>query len=94
MCVEPSPDGARLLLLVVPGASRDQIVGAHGDVLRVKVTAPPEKGRANAAVIALLARTLGLRVSDIEISAGHGARRKTAIIRGLAADVVRSRLGV
>lgn len=94
MCVEPLEDGARIALLVVPGASRDQIVGIHGDNLRVKVAAPPEKGRANVAVVALLARALDLRASDIEITAGHGSRRKSATVRGLPANTVRERLGI
>lgn len=94
MCVEPSEDGARIALLVVPGASRDQIVGIHGDTLRVKVAAPPEKGRANVAVVALLARTLSVRASDIEITAGHGSRRKSATVRGLPMRTLRERLGI
>lgn len=49
---------ARLTVKVVPGSSRDQIVGWLGDALKVKVTAPPEKGRANAAVVAILADRL------------------------------------
>ena len=94
MCVGPGGDPARgaattITLLVVPGSSRDQVVGAHGDALRVRVTAPPEKGRANAAVIALLARALGVRPSDVEITSGHRARRKGARITGLAPASVR-----
>jgi uncharacterized protein YggU (UPF0235/DUF167 family) len=50
----------RLILKVVPGSSREEIVGWLGDSLKVKVKAPPETGRANEAVIALLADRLGL----------------------------------
>ena len=94
MCVQPAADGARLTLLVVPGASRAGIVGEHGDALRLKVAAPPEKGRANDAVVELLAATIGVRRAEIEITAGHGSRRKTAVVRGLTAEVVRDRLGI
>ena len=94
MCVEPLDDGARIALLVVPGASRDLIVGVHGDTLRVKVAAPPERGRANDAVVALLAGALGTRRTSVEITSGHGARRKSAVVRGMSADEVRRRLGI
>ena len=50
----------RLSLKVVPGSSRDEIVGWLGDSLKVKVKALPEKGRANEAVVALLAERLGI----------------------------------
>ncbi len=94
MCVEAALGGSRIALLVVPGASREQIVGAHGDALRIRVAAPPEKGRANGAVIALLARVLGVRRADIRITAGHGSRRKAAHVRGLGPDDVRARLRI
>jgi uncharacterized protein (TIGR00251 family) len=80
---EALPNGIRLRLMVVPGASRDRIVGPHGDALRVQVAAPPEKGRANAAVVALLARTLGVRRKVVAITAGHGSRRKIAVVEDL-----------
>ena len=51
---------ARLMVKFVPGSSRDQIVGWLGDSLEIKVMAPPGKGRANEAVVAILADRLGL----------------------------------
>ncbi|MFM7075771.1 MAG: DUF167 domain-containing protein, partial [Planctomycetaceae bacterium] len=51
---------ARLEVKVVPGSSRDQIVGWLGDALKIKVTAPPEKGKANERVVELLAGALGI----------------------------------
>ena len=69
---DPRPS-ARLKVKVVPGSSRDQIAGWLGDALKIKVTAPPERGKANEAVIAIVAERLGLPASDLEIVAGHGA---------------------
>ena len=93
-CIVAAADGVRIRILVVPGASRDEVVGVHGDALRVKVSAPPEKGRANAAVVELLARALGVRHGDVAIASGHGGRRKVAVVRALTADTVRLRLGL
>ena len=70
----------RLNIKVVPGASRDQIVGWLGDALKIKVTAPPEKGKANEAVATLLAKTLGVRRDTIAIVSGHGSPAKTVDI--------------
>ena len=66
-----------LKLKVVPSASRDAVGTWLGDRLKVTVTAPPEKGRANDAVIRLLARKLGLRRTDLRIVAGETSPSKT-----------------
>ena len=66
----------------MPGASRSAIGGPLGDRLKVRVAAPPEKGKANRAVVALLRRWLG--VEDVEIVAGFGSPEKTARVRGIA----------
>ena len=56
---KPRPRTARLRVKVVPGSSRDGIVGRLGDALKIKVTAPPKKGKANEAVVELLAAAVG-----------------------------------
>lgn len=90
--VRPHPDGAVLRLKVVPGASRDQLAGSYGDRLRVKVAAPPEKGKANAAVLSLLARRLGLPARELTITEGETGPRKTVLVRGVDAASVAERL--
>jgi hypothetical protein len=67
----------RLSLKVVPGSSRDKIVGWLGDSLKLKVKAPPEKGRANEAVVALLAERLGIDASSIAVVSGHSGYSKS-----------------
>ncbi|WP_051332447.1 DUF167 family protein [Cucumibacter marinus] len=79
--------GLVLTVRVAPGAARNHVAGIeardNGEaVLRVSVTAPPDKGRANKAVIALLAKSLGLRKSDFSIVAGETARQKSIAIAG------------
>lgn len=83
---------ATLKLKVVPGASRPGVVGWLGEALKVRVAAPPEGGKANAAVTELLARHLGLGAGSVRIVSGHGSPRKTVVIDGLAVDEVRRRL--
>jgi uncharacterized protein (TIGR00251 family) len=89
--IEVDSDGAVLLWLhVQPGAARDGVVGPHGDALKVKVSAPPERGRANAALARLVARDLGVRPSDVEVVAGRSGRRKRVRVQGADPDRVRA----
>lgn len=73
----------RLNVKVVPGSSRDQIVGWLGNALKIKVTAPPEKGRANEAVVAMLAERLGIGTDDIMVVSGHSSPCKVLAIEGM-----------
>jgi uncharacterized protein len=80
-----TPGGLRLHLRVTPNAGADRIEGVEtrddgNTVLRLRVAAVPDKGRANAAVIALLARALGVPKSAIAVTAGETARLKTVVI--------------
>ncbi len=81
-----------LKVKVVPGSSRTRIDGWLGDALKVRVTAKPEKGKANDAVVTLLAATLGVRRQDISISSGGTSPRKSFTINNLSDSEVRSRL--
>ena len=65
---------------VQPRSSRNQVVGVHGDALKLKLTAPPVENAANAACVAFLADLLDLPKSVISIIAGHTSRRKTLLI--------------
>lgn len=83
----PVAEGLRVEVRLVPGARRTQISGlvegADGRVaLKVSVTAQPEAGKANAALIEFLADTWRLPKSAIALVAGHAARRKSVLIRG------------
>ncbi|BET65299.1 hypothetical protein ASA1KI_02170 [Opitutales bacterium ASA1] len=82
----------RVLFKVTPGAPRDEVLGAHGDAVRIKLRAPPVDGRANAALLAFLADRLDLRTDALRIVTGETARTKLVSVSGLAEDEVRSRL--
>ena len=81
----------RLPIKVVPGSSRIGIAGWLVDTLRVRVTAPPERGKANAAVESLLNEALGLS-SGVRIVSGGSSPRKTVEIVGLSESEARRRL--
>ena len=90
----PADGGLRVLIRVQPGASRPGIEGpvtlADGrSALKVRVSAPPEGGKANAAAVNLLAKAWGLPKSGFDIVAGHGARLKTLFVRGDPEDLKR-----
>lgn len=89
-------DGADVMLRLkaVPGASRNAVGGLVGDRLKVRVAAPPEGGRANDAIVELLADRLEVRRSAIQIVVGLASPEKVARIVGLAEGVVRERLGI
>lgn len=91
--VEPDGDGCLIRLKVVPGSSRDAIVGVLGDRLKVKVAAAPEAGKANKAVCDLLAKALGVKVRDVQIVIGQTSAEKTVRVAGLSAATAEARLG-
>ncbi|HVS84816.1 MAG TPA: DUF167 domain-containing protein [Gaiellaceae bacterium] len=85
-------ESTRLKLRVSPGAGRAAVVGRHGDAWRVRVTEPPERGRANDAVVRLLAEALAVPRSAVTLVSGHGAREKIVELAGLGPGLVARRL--
>jgi uncharacterized protein (TIGR00251 family) len=82
----------RLRLRVSPGARSAEVVGRHGDAWKVRVAAAPEGGRANEAVVRLLADTLSLPRDAVRLVSGHGARDKIVQLAGLDSTQVERRL--
>ncbi len=91
MALKPA-DSCRLKVRVQPKASRNQVDGFEDGTLRLRVTAPPTEGQANAGVIALLAKTLGVSKSRLEIVRGHGSRDKVVLVETLTEQEVRRRI--
>jgi uncharacterized protein (TIGR00251 family) len=87
----PEPT-TRLRIRVSPGARTTELVGRHGEAWKVRVAAPPERGRANDAVLKLLADRLGVPRTELALVAGGSARDKIVELRGLAADEADRRL--
>lgn len=83
IAVQAHADGATLALRVQPRAKRNAVGGEHAAALKVAVTAPPEDGRANDAVLEVLREALDLPRGRLELLSGHTARNKVVLVRGL-----------
>jgi len=91
--VREAQGGASIEVRVTPGAQSDRILGESDGVLRVSLNAPPERGKANRALVRFLAKTLDRRASTVRIAAGERDRRKVVVFEGLAAGVLEEILG-
>ncbi len=82
IAIEPHAEGCVLGVRAQPGARKNGIVGEHDQLLKVAVTAPADKGRANEALVEVLAEALGIKRSQVELIAGPTHREKKFLIRG------------
>jgi uncharacterized protein (TIGR00251 family) len=87
-----APTTTRLRLRVAPGAARAAVIGRHGDAWKVRVSAAPERGRANDAVLELIADTLRVPRASVALVSGAGSRNKIVELTGLAPDEIEQRL--
>jgi uncharacterized protein (TIGR00251 family) len=85
-------DGVVVRVHVQPGAGRTAVSGRHGAALKLRVAAPPADGRANEEVVALLARTLGVKPAAVTIESGATSRVKRVKVDGVEADTVAASL--
>jgi len=83
---------ATIHVKVVPGSSRNRVVGMLGDALKVQVTAAPEKGKANEAVRAVLAQFFAVKIGQVELISGQTQPRKTFLVNGVNDAAVRQKL--
>lgn len=87
-CLKPHPQGTLINLYVQPRSSRNQIVGLHGDSLKIKLTSPPVEGAANKCCCEFLAKLFKLAKSDVRLIAGDKARHKRLLLQGLDPQMV------
>jgi uncharacterized protein (TIGR00251 family) len=80
--------GVLLRVKVVPNSSRTQFAGMLGDAVKIKVAQPPEDGKANDAVVRLIAEALGIAPSRVSVTAGHTRPQKEIQIAGLTVEEV------
>ncbi|MEC9476409.1 MAG: DUF167 domain-containing protein [Planctomycetota bacterium] len=84
--------GVEIPIRVVSGASRNEIAGSRQGSLLVKTTAVPDKGKANRAIIELLAAELGLRKKDLDLVRGERHRNKCFLVRGTTTSVMEAKI--
>jgi uncharacterized protein (TIGR00251 family) len=82
----------RLAVRVSPGAASAGIVGRHGEAWKLRVAAPPERGKANAAVVRLVAGVAGVSDRDVRVVSGHGTRDKILELTGIDPSELEERL--
>ncbi|MDD5248713.1 MAG: DUF167 family protein [Rhodocyclaceae bacterium] len=78
-------DGVVLTLHIQPGAKRTETAGLHGDALKIRLAAPPVDGRANDALVAFLAKALGVPKAHVDLVAGQSSRAKRVRVAGVSA---------
>lgn len=81
--LQEQTDGVLLDIHVQPKAAHNQVAGLHDNVLKIRITAPPVEGKANAAVITFIAKLVGVPKTAISIASGKQGRRKRLLIRGI-----------
>jgi uncharacterized protein len=86
--------GVRIEMRVIPRASKNAIEGIRGGRLLVTVTAPPVDRAANAAIVEVVSKAMGLPKRDVTIVAGDRSRNKSIVLSGLTATEVGRRLSV
>lgn len=92
--IEATDTGIVLFVKIIPNASRTEIVGQFGDRVKVKVSASPEKGKANKAVCACLASALGVNNTCVSILHGESSPLKTIFIFGISILRAKCKLGI
>ena len=94
MWCEPWKTGCAVTVKVTPRASKNAVLGAAVDWLRVALTAPPVDGKANEAARRFLAEALGLPRTAVTLLSGQTARLKRFAVAGLTPETLRSKLGL
>lgn len=89
---KPNTAESGVKLRVIPNARRSEVVGMHGESVKLKVASPAVQGRANEAVLELVAERVGVGIREVRLISGEKAREKLIAVSGLSAEEVRRRL--
>ena len=90
--IEVTKGGVRLHLFIQPKSSKNEIVGAHNGLLKIKITAPPVDGRANECLIEFMSDLFDIPKRDVLLVKGDTGRHKVVELSGLSEEVVRDTL--
>ena len=84
--IQQHAEGATIAVRAQPGAKKNAVLGEHGGALKIAVTAPPLDGRANEAILDVLAIWLGAKRSQVELLRGASNRNKVLLVKGITAE--------
>ena len=94
LSVREADGGVVFVAKVVPGSSRTAVCGVLGGMLKVKVSAAPERGKANQCLLGFIARRLGVKKSAVVIVSGPSKPVKQIRVAGVTSETLRAKLGV
>lgn len=94
LTIQESDNGVVFTAKIVPGSSRTAICGLFNGMLKIKVSASPEKGKANKCLIEFLAQQLGVKKNAVSIVSGHTAKVKRLQISGISAETLLEKLNL
>jgi uncharacterized protein (TIGR00251 family) len=86
--------GVIITVKVVPGSSRTDVCGLFGEMLKIKVSAPPERGKANQCLLRFLAKKLGVKKGAVSLIAGQTSTVKQVQVSGISADTLLRKLNL
>jgi uncharacterized protein (TIGR00251 family) len=92
--IQETAEGVLVRIKVQPRASRDEVLGVHGDAVRIRLRAPPIDGSANDTLIRLVAERLDVPRSTVHLRSGQTSRSKLIVISGVTSEAVAARLGL
>ena len=94
LSIEEVSGGVVFAVKVVPGASRTSVSGLYGDMLKVRVSAPPERGKANKCLCKCLADALGVKGNAVSVVSGQSSPAKRVQVVGISGRTLLERLGL
>lgn len=90
--LELHPDGVILPVRAQPGAKKNAITGEHDGALKVAVTQAPEKGKANKALVEVVAKAFGIKKSQVSLVSGETSQRKKFLLKGETIESIQATL--